>query len=271
MQLADPLLARRLEGAEADAAAETAETALRLDPACGAEVLAAAGGQAAFVAPGLPVNRAVGMGMGGPVPAADLESVEAFYRRHAEVSRIDLRPLADRTLVDGLGERGYAIARVLNIYVRTVVPDEPVSAGHGIDVAAIGPGNTEEWALTLAQGFLGRDVVPEDDPALRLARLTVQRPSVTGFLARIGGVSAGAAALAVADGLAVLFSTSTRDAHRNRGVQRALLSARIAAAAAAGCDLATVAVPPGSTSERNVRAAGFRHAYARMIMVREWG
>ena len=267
MLFADPLLARRLERSEAATGAEVAETARRLDPASGAASIGVAGGRAAFVAPGLPVNRAVGLGLGVPVAAQDLAEVEAFFRQRGCTPRIDLCPLADRSLTGGLGARGYTIARVLNAHVRAIAPNEPTSAVPGVEIVADGG---EDWAMTVAQGFLGRDTVPEKDPSFQLARLTARRPSVTTLLARIGGTPAGGAALAVRDGLAILFSASTRETHRGRGVQRALLSAGIAAAAAAGCDLATVAVAPAGSSERAARELGFRHAYTRMIMVREW-
>jgi GNAT superfamily N-acetyltransferase len=57
---------------------------------------------------------------------------------------------------------------------------------------------------------------------------------------------------------------------RNRGVQRALLLARIAQAAREGCDLAMVATAPGSGSQRNVERQGFRVVYTRTKFLREW-
>ena len=140
----------------------------------------------------------------------------------------------------------------------------------GIDVDEAAPGDSGLWATTVAQGFLGRDAVPAGDPALLLARLTIARPGVRAFLARIDGEAVAAAAIAVHEGLAVLFSAATRGGFRNRGAQRALLGARLAAASAAGCDQAYIATPPGGTAERYARGAGFRHAYTRMVMVREW-
>lgn len=267
MLFADPLLARRLERSEAATGAEVTDTARRLDPHSSAASIEVAGGRAAFVAPGLPANRAVGLGLGVPVTTQDLAEVEAFFHQRGCTPRVDLCPLADRTLAEGLGARGYTIARVLNAHVRAVAPVEPISAVPGVKVSA---GDAEGWAITVAQGFLGRDAVAEDDPSLRLARLTARRPSVTTLLASIDGAPVGGAALSIQDGLAILFSASTRDAFRGRGVQRALLSAGLAAAAAAGCDLATVAVAPAGSSERAARELGFRHAYTRMIMVREW-
>ncbi|HYD67766.1 GNAT family N-acetyltransferase [Azospirillum sp.] len=270
MLFADPLLARRIEGAETAAALEVVETSRHTDPDGGAAALAVAGGCAVFLAPSMPVNRAVGLGMGRAVADSEIAAVEAFYRDRGLDPAIDLCPLADRSLVDALGPRGYAVGRVLNTHVRAVAPAEPAPQVPGVTVAESTPADAESWASTVARGFFGRDALPADLPALRLARLTMQRPSVRGLLAYVDGTPAGAVALAVRDGLGLVFSASTREEFRNRGVNRALLGAALAAASAAGCDIACVATAPGGTSERTVRALGFRHAYTRMLMVREW-
>ncbi|HYH23535.1 MAG TPA: GNAT family N-acetyltransferase [Azospirillum sp.] len=270
MIFADPLLARRIEDAETAAALEVVETSKRLDPGGGAAAMTVAGGCAAFLAPAMPVNRAVGLGMGQSVRDQEIAAVEAFYRDRGLSPAIDLCPLADRSLVDALGPRGYAVGRVLNTHVRTVAPAEPAPQIPEVTVAESDMEEAGTWALTVSQGFFGRDAVPDDLPALRLARLTLERPSVRGLLAHVGGTPAGAVALAVRSGLALIFSASTREDFRNRGVNRALLGAALAAASAAGCDLACVATAPGGTAERTARALGFRHAYTRMLMVREW-
>lgn len=91
---------------------------------------------------------------------------------------------------------------------------------------------------------------------------------MTCFLARVDGEPAGAAAVQLSYGLASFFSASTRPGFRRRGVQTALLHARFAAAAAAGCDLATVQTTPGTASQRNVQRAGFTVAYTKVKMVK---
>jgi GNAT superfamily N-acetyltransferase len=86
----------------------------------------------------------------------------------------------------------------------------------------------------------------------------------------MGEEPAGAAAVAIRRGLTALFTASTRVAFRGRGVQTALLQARLALAAAMGCDLAVVQTKPGSASQRNVERVGFCLAYTKVTMVREW-
>jgi len=67
--------------------------------------------------------------------------------------------------------------------------------------------------------------------------------------------------------MAGFMSTSVLPAFRHRGAQTALLRARLAAAAAAGCELVEVQTTPGSYSQRNVMRFGFQVAFTRMVMV----
>ena len=89
------------------------------------------------------------------------------------------------------------------------------------------------------------------------------------YLARRDGVSAGGASLRVFEGVAHLCGAATLPAHRRRGVQTALLSERLAAAAGGGCDVAVVITQPGSKSQENVQRQGFHLLYARAVLVRE--
>ncbi len=77
------------------------------------------------------------------------------------------------------------------------------------------------------------------------------------YVALRDGVIAGGASLHMAEGVAQLTGAVTAPAHRRRGVQTALLSARLADAAAAGCDIAAVTTQPASKSQQNVQRRGF--------------
>jgi GNAT superfamily N-acetyltransferase len=87
------------------------------------------------------------------------------------------------------------------------------------------------------------------------------------YLALVDGVPAGGATMGIRDGIAQ-FSAGTAPAFRRRGVQSALLAARLADAAADGCELAAVTVQPGSPSQRNVQRRGFDLLYTRAVLIR---
>lgn len=93
-------------------------------------------------------------------------------------------------------------------------------------------------------------------------------PGCVFYLARRAGNVAGCGMVRLSDGLAQLGGASTLPAERRRGVQSALLRARLADAAASGADLAVVTTEPASKSQQNVQRAGFALLYARAILRR---
>jgi hypothetical protein len=52
-------------------------------------------------------------------------------------------------------------------------------------------------------------------------------------------------------------------------VHTALLSARLADAAASGCDVAVITTQPGSKSQQNAQRQGFDLLYARAVLVKQ--
>ena len=79
----------------------------------------------------------------------------------------------------------------------------------------------------------------------------------------------GGATMRIADGVAQLTGAATAPAHRRRGVQTALLSARLADAAAASCDVAVITTQPGSKSQQNAQRQGFDLLYTRAVLVKQ--
>lgn len=67
--------------------------------------------------------------------------------------------------------------------------------------------------------------------------------------------------------IALLGGASTRVDDRQRGMQTALIEARLDAGRAAGCTIALVHSDPGKTSERNITRRGFRLAYTKLLCV----
>jgi GNAT superfamily N-acetyltransferase len=88
------------------------------------------------------------------------------------------------------------------------------------------------------------------------------------YLARRDGAVAGGASLRLFEGVAQLCGAATRPEHRRRGVQSALLAARLDAAGRVGCDVAVVTTLPGSKSQENVQRRGFELLYTRAVLVR---
>ena len=134
-------------------------------------------------------------------------------------------------------------------------------------IERVGHGQIDLWTLTVSQGFAEKGpVVQEIVEAMKMFALS---PGVECYLARVDGKVAGGATLAIRDGVAGLFGASTLSAFRKRGVQAALLHARMKRAAEVGCDLTVCLAQPGSTSQRNIVRQGFTVLYTRVKFEKE--
>jgi GNAT superfamily N-acetyltransferase len=89
------------------------------------------------------------------------------------------------------------------------------------------------------------------------------------YLALIDGKAVGGASLRICGGIAQLAGAATLPTYRRRGVQTALLNARLRDALAAGCDIAVVTTQPGSKSQENVQRRGFALLYTRAVLIKQ--
>jgi len=266
MLFVDLALARRLELAHAWRGVEYARAQGRLHPDVQVRVERVAGGYAIYAGEGSPLNRAVGLGLHGPVAKTDLESIEQFYAGCGAPPRVDLCPLADPSLLHLLEPGGYRLEQFYSVLVRALTEDVvPVSLPAGVRISQAGPKEAELWIHTVAQGF-GDQEVPAQE-TLDLLAPNFYSTNGTCFFAWLDGQPAGGGAIYIHEGVAEVGSTSTRPAFRRRGVQTALLQAQLAAAREQGCDLALTVTSPGSDSQRNMERVGFRLAYTKAILV----
>jgi GNAT superfamily N-acetyltransferase len=189
----------------------------------------------------------------------------------------EVSSLADPAVATALTERGYRIVSFENVLGRRVGPGENRSTAAGIEVTRVGGEEFELWLEVVLDGFAHADDqgVPSHEEFPREVIANAERDfaaaGVRGYIALLDGVVAGGGSLRIAEGVAQLTGAATAPEHRHRSVQTALLSARLAAAAAAGCDLAVVTTQPGSRSQQNVQRQGFDLLYTRAILVKTQG
>jgi GNAT superfamily N-acetyltransferase len=241
------------------------------------------GTSAVYGGPGQPYNKIVGLGF-APLDEAELAAVEtSFDARHAEI-RVEQATLADPSVASLLTRRGYELIgyeNVLGLELTGAVRETlqracEADASQGLRIAPAGDGELHTWIDTVTEGFVHPDTFDGPPPTETFAREAIERifadfgatPGVTLYLAWRDGAIAGGGSLRLSDGLAQLAGASTLPAHRRRGVQSALLRARLLDAASRGCDLAVVTTEPASKSQENVQRAGFTLLYARAILVR---
>ncbi len=226
-----------------------------------------AGGIAFFGGVTYPANQMVGMGLYGEVTAGDVDRVEEFFRSRGVASTIVVSPLAEESLRAELGRRGYAIAEFNSVLVRRISPEEPFTLPSGVAIERVTPETVKPWMNSIAEGF-SQDISVAEDVFGGFAAL----PGALPFLARIEGkVVGGCGGRIIPEArIAALFGTATLAPYRRRGVQTALIAQRLHEAAKAGCEYAVVSTHPGSGSQRNMERRGFRLAYTKAVMRREW-
>ena len=276
MLACDVALAARIERAEARLLADgVAVVARRAGGRAGVFARALAGGQAAFTEAGSPLNKVAGLGFDGLPAEPELAGVEGEYARRGCPVRVELSSLAHPALGAALTRRGYVLEGFEDVLGLALPAAGLQPSPEGVRVRPSGEEELEAWLDVTVTAFLAPDEqgVPasetfEAEVLRRVVRDFVRADGMTRYLAERAGALAGGGSVRLADGIAQLCGAATLPAHRRRGVQTALLSERLAAAARAGCDLAVVTTLPGSKSEENARRRGFALLYTRAVLVR---
>lgn len=263
---ADQELARRLEALAAEEMRRFVATAKALDPFAEAAVLDVAGGVAAFLGAGSPVNQAVGIGLAGAVDDETLTAIEQFFAQRSQRGLVVLCPLAHRSVLPALGKRGWTLDGFENVLVCPL--GDAITPNTESTIRVIEVEDEEQrdlWAHIAAIGFSAPlEPLPEQ---LFLGRIVSRRPGSRLLLAMVNGRPAGTGEVYVEDGVAWLSADATLPHYRRQGVQRALQIERLRIGREAGCDLAVSEAVPGSGSQRNMERLGFRVAYTRCDVV----
>jgi len=258
----DLTLSRRLERAEGLACARFIDARAAVSPDVGAAWMEVDGTLAMFDGPQSPLTQTFGLGM-GPVSAATLDRVEAFFQERQAPVFHEVSPLADPALFALLHERGYAILEFTSVLWRPISPAHEARPGDGRVVAR--RVRSDEHGLWARMSVRGWSHLPElSDFVLSLEHLNPHRTDHVPFLAELNGEVVAAASLVMNEGVAILAGGSTVPEARRQGAQRALLEARLAYAAERGCDFAMMGALPGSDSQRNAERQSFRIAYTRI-------
>ena len=215
-----------------------------------------------------------GLGFAGVPAEGELAAVEQAFASCASPVQVELSELAEPALGGLLTDRGYRLEGFENVLGRSLV-DVPERVA-GIEVRRSGDDELEAWldvvveASVIAdeQGVPSHEDFPREVIADALRDFFAGADGVVRYGALRDGVLVGGASIRLAGGVAQMAGAATAPAHRRRGVQSALLAARLADAAAAGCDVAVVTTQPGSKSHENVQRQGFDLLYARAVLVK---
>jgi GNAT superfamily N-acetyltransferase len=269
----DTALAARIERAEARLIARASDAARERRGDAVGFVLPIAGGVASFAEADSPFNKVAGLGFDGVPTEAELDAVELAFAEHGAPVQVELATLADPAIGALLTERGYRLVSFENVLGRSLAdPPEPV-APPGVEVRRSGDGELDAWIAVVVEGVAhpNEEGMPSHETFPRETVEHAERDfaaaGIVRYVALLDGVVAGGGSYRVTDGIAQLTGAATAPAQRRRGVQSALLAARLADAAASGCDIAVVSTQPASPSQRNVQRRGFDLLYTRAVLV----
>jgi ribosomal protein S18 acetylase RimI-like enzyme len=274
MLFANRTLAARIDRAEHENARAFAElAAVRRSDALIRPIGTTA---ALYSGPDEPWNKLVGLGF-GPLDEEVLAEIEREFDEREAAIRVEISTLADGAVTAALTRRGYELIgfeNVLGLALAGGFPDE--GSDPAITISRAADHERGLWIDTVLEAFAQPDVFDGPPPTeafptdalRRVFEDVVAAASTVLYLARRNGEIAGGGSIRVIDGLAMLNGAATLPAHRRRGVQSALLRARLADAAESRCDLAVVTTEPASKSQENVQKLGFDLLYPRAILVR---
>jgi GNAT superfamily N-acetyltransferase len=225
---------------------------------------------------GSPFQKVIGWGWGDEREQDErLRALERAAQARGTSVPIELSTLASAGRASSLHALGYAVVGFENVLGRSLTEAAPIGSST-ISVERVRATNEDAFVETMLDAFASADtegVASHEhfprDTVERAMRAMAAIPSHRRWLARVDGTIAGAAGMRVDGDLAQLVGAGTLPAFRRRGVQTALLAARLADAHASGCRLATITTQPGSPSQRNAHGRGFALLYARAVFVRD--
>jgi len=246
------LLIHRLE------AAQTGQNhAFCLDS--GGAALPLSGGHALYYGPGHPLNQA--LGQSGNIDPAELTAAEAMLGQGGHPVLLELSPALEAEAWALLAHRRYRVHQFQHLLARdmNVLPE-----AFGIDVHRASPGEIPITLQTVAASFEERDdwpqvIAPFPAPARDWSSL---------WIATVDGEPVGGGTLSVLDGVALLSGDGVLPRFRGRGIQKALIAARLRAAAECGADIACASTLPSTASQCAYEACGFRVRYPKVEMMK---
>lgn len=265
MQFVDNAFARRLESCEEMPQVEYARVFQRTRPELGADFEQISGGHMVFAGLGSPIGRATGVGLDQPITASDLDRIEEFYRSHRAPAQVDLCPMHRPEVFEMFKQRGYCIAELNNVLFRRLDASEKFPP----PCCEIRRSRLEE--ADIAGGIVERSFFPDGAPeAYRGLIAPLYQMGGLAFVALIDDkpVACGTGLVIQQHRVFALCGAGTLTEYRGRGLQTALLRARMNAAAEAGCEYAVVVTQGGTTSQRNVERLGFRIAYSKVTVIK---
>lgn len=264
MIFSDKNLSQKLERTEAFANKSFVETRAKISPEVGAEWIEVAGTYAMFDGIESPLTQTFGLGVFEEITNAELDKLEAFFKKHDAPVFHEVSPMTDASLIALLNERNYQPIELTSVMFQEI--DDKISLdlpiNSDIKTRIIEPNEDELWARTSAEGW-SSEAAELADFMFNFGKISANCDGGFPFLAELEGKPISAGMLFIFGEIALLGGASTVPKARRQGGQSTLLDARLKFAKEKGCKIAMMGASPGSQSQRNAEKNGFRIAYTR--------
>ncbi len=207
-------------------------------------------------------NRVIGAGVLAPLDERGLESIVAHYRGKACGVEV-YEGITPDGLVAMLERAGFARSDDgLEAHLLETDRDLPVRATAAA-VRKILPAEHVHFGELVRDGF---DVDPASELGrffvdLTVASLRALRDRAAGFIASLDGQDAGTGQLVLTERVAGCYSGSVLKAFRGKGIQHALIAARVSEGLRRGRRMFISQTDPDSPSGHNLHDLGFRTLY----------
>jgi hypothetical protein len=260
----DKSFSQKLERTEARTNADFVETRARLQPEISAEWIEVAGAYAMFDGSESPLTQTFGLGVFEKITSAEMETIEAFFKKHNAPVFHEISPLADPAIIRLLNERGYQPIELTSVMYQPINGTDSIDSPTNphIKTRIVTKAEVDLWAQTSATGW-GAEMEGLADFMFQFGQIGAQCRNAFPFIAELDGKPISTGSLFVYEDVAFLAGASTVPGERRKGAQNALLGARLRYAAEQGCKIAMMGASPGSQSQLNAEKNGFRIAYTR--------
>jgi len=209
-------------------------------------------------------NRVIGAGILGPLDEPGVDAIVRHFEAKGRTPCVEVYPgITSPALVDALGRAGFTDSghgfesHVLETdrAVQVTVP--------GVAVRRVGHSEYRRFGELVRDGFdMAAD--PELGPFfvdLSAASLEALGDKGAGFIASVDGADAGTGQLVLTARVAGCYSGSVIERFRGRGIQKAVIAARVREGLARGRRIFISQTDPDSPSGHNLHDLGFRTLY----------
>ncbi len=239
------------------------------------------GGTMAYTAGTRWICKAVGVDLDGPLTTERVETIVAWFRARGVDPVVEITSLSGEASFEALADAGFTLVEVENVLALESASLEEehlsIQPPEGVHIRRVDTTDDAEvrrYAEIVCSGFAPPDA-PIPEGMIESSIRSQHMPTYVGWVACVedGTLIAGAGSEVVDAGggnrgtrLLAFCGTTVLPAHRRRGLQRALMSRRLAMGVERGCDLALVESKPGIPTERNAARLGFALAYVRLVL-----